>query len=166
MKQTLNNLETQNHSVLFKTRQPDPFIFQKYTEFISTGQYPYIETVSIWIEKQLPPLDPTQTRNLRTHVYYSAEKYRKENVKTVMNSHAEIEQHKGGYIRFQGNGIIDGLEQKKNKHSFYEIKGIEEDGAILLKGYRKHRFSVLPFFNQDQSFEIIGASEYKRLPAY
>jgi hypothetical protein len=71
----LYNLETQDHAVLFKTREPDPFVWEQYLEFIKIGAYPYTESVANFIAKQLPELTRTQRRNLSSHVYYSADRH-------------------------------------------------------------------------------------------
>lgn len=166
MLETLNNLSTQDHHVLFQTKEPDPFVYQKYLEWRQTGQYPYIETVAKWLESFLPSLDAMQAKNLRTHVYYSSHKYRKENIKTVLGDIESIQGRQGDYIRFGGNGIIDGLKQQPCKFSFYEIKGIDEHKNLLLRKYRGRKLLCIPVYNQDQEYEIITASAFRQLPEY
>lgn len=68
----------------------------------------------------------------------------------------------GKYIRFEGMGIIDGLKQRKTKYSFYKIIGLDNEG-LLLRGYRLKRYSVLPFHNWNQNYQIIDKKEYQTL---
>lgn len=72
METTLNNLENQDHSALFKTKEPDGFIYSEYVAYCESGQFPYIESVAKHIAAKLPPLTDQQGKNLRTHVYYSS----------------------------------------------------------------------------------------------
>lgn len=72
----------------------------------------------------------------------------------------------GKYIRFQGNGILDGLNLKKNKVSFWKIVGVGENEEILLKKYRSKLTYLLPKHEQAQKSEIIELDEYKNLPIY
>jgi hypothetical protein len=76
-----------------------------------------------------------------------------------------INQNIGKYIRFEGNGIIDGLKQEKNKFRFYKIMGISDEGLELRRLYAKHN-SLLPSQYFNQNYEIIDVKEYKTLPKY
>jgi hypothetical protein len=85
-----------------------------------------------------------------------------ENVNEIFNS-------QGKYIRFGGQGIIDGLGCQKIKNDFFLIIG-EERGSqtqvngLLIKGYRHKHLSVLPFYCFKQEYEIIDKKEFKSLP--
>lgn len=70
-----------NYSGTGRYQEPvKPSIYRLYKEYLATGQYPYIETVAVWIEKQLEPiqLDEALKRNLRTEVYICSRQHEKE----------------------------------------------------------------------------------------
>lgn len=78
---------------------------------------------------------------------------------------------KGKYIRFGGQGIIDGLKTGKAKTYFYKIIGFEEGsktscGGLIICGYCARNYSILPIHCFNQSFEVITEKEYKKLPKY
>ena len=74
-----------------------------------------------------------------------------------------INNNQGNYMRFGGNGIMDGLKCDKIKNDFYLINGFDADGVLHIKGYRKKLRSYLPVYSQSQEFEIITKQEFKKL---
>ena len=73
----LDDLQNIDHDALFKSREPISEIYAYYLEYLATGEFPFLETVAVFVEGKLPALNETQKSNLRTHVYYSSSKYRK-----------------------------------------------------------------------------------------
>jgi len=87
---------------------------------------------------------------------------------TVGDCLEEILKKEGQYIRFEGQGIVDGLKTQALKNSFYKIIGFEQGtniscGGLKLLGYRSRNYSLLPIHCFKQSFEVITQKEYKTL---
>jgi len=72
---------------------------------------------------------------------------------------------KGKYIRFNGFGLINGLEQTKKKYQFLKILEFKED-ELLLKRYCSKKISYLSKHNFNQSCEIISQKEFSKLEKF
>ena len=86
--------------------------------------------------------------------------------KEVFYNHDEIKESVGQYIRFEGLGIMNGLNQYKNKFSFHRIVGFDEEKSLVIKRFRARKNSYLPVYNQAQEYEIIAPKQFKCLPIY
>lgn len=90
---------------------------------------------------------------------------------TVGEDYEFILANKGNYIRFGGNGIIDGLKEPPTKNECYEIirdeaGSAEQANGLVLRKFGCKNFSLLPVFNFRQEFEIIEKKAFKDLPKY
>lgn len=90
---------------------------------------------------------------------------------TVGEDYNNILANKGNYIRFAGQGIIDGLKNPPTKNECFEIirdePGNERQvNGLLLRRFGCRNFSLLPVHCFRQEFEIIGRKGFKRLPKY
>lgn len=74
----LLDISNRGHSELYMDKSPNEYVFQKYCDFVESGKYPYLEQVVDYILSMSPELSE-QRDNLKTHVYYSSQKF--DNVK-------------------------------------------------------------------------------------
>ena len=74
----------------------------------------------------------------------------------------EIDFNKEQFIRFEGRGIMSGLNQTATKHNTYRITGVNEDG-LKIKAYRCKGGLILPRINFNQECEVYSKSEWQKL---
>ncbi len=91
-------------------------------------------------------------------------------MKTISENSTVVFNSKGEYIRFGGQGILDGLKQVKCKVDFYLIIGATNEShditGLVIKRYRAKHYSILPFYCFRQEYEIINKKEFSKLPVY
>jgi len=78
---------------------------------------------------------------------------------------------KGDFIRFGGEGIIDGLKSTPTKNECFEIirhepGSKEQVTGLILRRFGCRNFCLLPFYCFKQDFEIIPKKQFKQLPKY
>ena len=77
--------------------EPDPFIWEKYLEYLETGQYPYHSSVVEFIAKGFPELTDEQKDGIHTNSYLCSQKKRKlDRINLLIN----------GKTRNEGEGCI------------------------------------------------------------
>lgn len=69
----------------------------------------------------------------------------------------------GKYIRFGGNGILDGLRGAPSKHDLYRISRIDTD-RVSIQEYRAKIGRYIPSFNFNQECEIYTKKEFAAAP--
>lgn len=87
-------------------------------------------------------------------------------MKTIQDNIKEIVENIGSYIQLGGLGIYDGLKDKPTKSDSYKIVGFNDDGDLILHGFKKRSNSRLPSFNFRQTYRIIGHEQFKTLTIY
>jgi hypothetical protein len=71
----------------------------------------------------------------------------------------------GDYIRFEWNGIIDGLKGRGCKYDYCKIIGQSEAG-LRVRIYRKKGFQILPHHRMNQKYDIINKKQFILLPVF
>lgn len=82
-----------------------------------------------------------------------------------------LQKHKGEYIQFGGNGIIDGLKLAPDKMLLWRIEELKigEKGdveGVSLHGYRRKKNNWLPIWRFNQTCRIFSKKEWSQLPIY
>ena len=90
-------------------------------------------------------------------------------VEDVMETFDEIKpevvkKYIGYYIRFGGQGILDGLKQPPTKQHFFRLLEVVDDGGLILRGYHRRKFSLVPVCHFHQQWQVITPNEFKQLP--
>lgn len=93
-----------------------------------------------------------------------------------MNEYSEItielmEKHKGEYVQFGGNGIIDGLKLAPDKLTLWRIEDFQRDGdgiiiGVFLHGYRakRKRRNWMPIWRFNQAIRVFTKKEWQDMP--
>jgi hypothetical protein len=149
---------------------PLPYIYDKYLEFIATGEYPYNESVKQFIIKDLPGLSEHQIRNVLFYVYLASQVYHK--VKEAkrradleaqgwalfsydsaraLNHGQRIIMHRKGH-----NILCQEVTKDQTFKVFVDSKG---DRYLMKKGARTRGFAIcsfiVPYVDDDQFFKTI-----------
>ncbi len=94
-KALLKELSTQPEEKFWnptKENNLNPYVYDKYKEFIATGKFPYLKDVQNYIEQDIKDLSETQKENLHTQIYNASQKHRYE-----MDKKNEIEMQSKGW---------------------------------------------------------------------
>ena len=71
----------------------------------------------------------------------------------------------GRWLRFGGYGILDGLKNKPVKVELYKLIKVQSD-CLVLRGYKRHRHSILPNHKYNQTCQVITTQEFKNLSTF
>ena len=121
--------------------EPDPFIWEKYLEYLETGQYPYHSSVVEFIAKGFPELTDEQKDGIHTNSYLCSQKKRKldriNDIAELLNNgwkQLDLEtskkfNHKKLIVNIKTDGMLGTIK----KEQVYKIFVDDKDNAYLMK---------------------------------